>query len=340
MRRRALIVPLAATALLVAGCGSPGSSGASSSEAMSGGSSSASASAAGAVCAPVAGDQLVVLDDDKGLQNAENVLPAINTALATAHPQVIDVLDAVSATLDTPTLIELNKKVDLDRRTSTEVAAEYLASAGLDKVEKVGDGTAIVVGAPNFSEGATLAAIYADALTAAGFSASAQTIGNRETYLPALEKGDLGVVPEYLASLTTALNAGANGADSPSPASGDVDATLAALTDLGKAAGLTLGAPSQAQDQNTFAVTQAFAEKYKVTTLSELVAACGGGVSLGGPPECPERNYCEAGLNEKYGLVTTFTSLDAGGPLTKAALRQGQVALGLVFSSDADLAAG
>jgi osmoprotectant transport system substrate-binding protein len=336
MRRRALIVPLAATALLLAGCGSPGSSGSSGSTSASGGSSSASAG--GQACAPVAGDQLVVLEDDKGLQNAENVLPALNAALVTAHPQVVDVLDALSATLDTATLIDLNKKVDVDRRTSTEVAAEYLASAGLDKVDKVGDGTAIVVGAPNFSEGATLAALYADALTAAGFSATAQTIGNRETYLPALEKGDLGVVPEYLASLTTALNASANGADSPSPASGDVDATMTALTDLGTAAGLAFGAPSQAQDQNTFAVTQAFAEKYQVTTLSELAEACGGGVTLGGPPECPERDYCEVGLTEKYGLSTTFTALDAGGPLTKAALRQGQVALGLVFSSDADLA--
>ena len=36
--------------------------------------------------------------------------------------------------------------------------------------------------------------------------------------------------------------------------------------------------------------------------------------------------------------IAEFTSLDAGGPLTKAALTQGQIALGLVFSSDAALA--
>jgi osmoprotectant transport system substrate-binding protein len=62
---------------------------------------------------------------------------------------------------------------------------------------------------------------------------------------------------------------------------------------------------------------------------------------LGGPPECPERPFCQPGLEETYGLeIGEFVSLDAGGPLTKTALQQGNIALGLVFSSDAALAAG
>lgn len=43
-------------------------------------------------------------------------------------------------------------------------------------------------------------------------------------------------------------------------------------------------------------------------------------------------------LEKTYGLgVTEFTSLDAGGPLTRTALLQGKIAVGLVFSSDAAL---
>ena len=37
---------------------------------------------------------------------------------------------------------------------------------------------------------------------------------------------------------------------------------------------------------------------------------------------------------------TGFKSLDAGGPLTRAAIQQGKVQIGLVFSSDPALAAG
>jgi osmoprotectant transport system substrate-binding protein len=45
------------------------------------------------------------------------------------------------------------------------------------------------------------------------------------------------------------------------------------------------------------------------------------------------------GLEQKYGLkFADFTALDTGGPLTKAAIQQGKVSIGLVFSSDGSLA--
>jgi len=263
----------------------------------------------------------------------------VNAAAAEASPDLLPVLDAVSATLDTQTLIELNRAVDVERRTSSEVAAEFVAAQGLDDQSDVGGGAAVLVGAANFSESATLAEIYAAALDAAGFDASTQTIGNRETYQPALELGDLTVVPEYAGTLTEFLNKKINGADAPAVASSDLEATMTALTELGAQVGLVFGEPAAAQDQNAFAVTVAFAEEHGVRTLSELAEACGG-IVLGGPPECPDRPFCQPGLEGLYGLdVAEFTSLDAGGPLTKAALQQGEITLGLVFSSDAALAA-
>jgi osmoprotectant transport system substrate-binding protein len=79
-----------------------------------------------------------------------------------------------------------------------------------------------------------------------------------------------------------------------------------------------------------------------VTTLSQLADACGdGSLLLGGPAECPTRRFCQAGLEERYGLTFgEFREFDAGGPLTKAAIQQGEVSMGLVFSSDAALAQG
>jgi osmoprotectant transport system substrate-binding protein len=336
--RTPLIVPALGLTLLVAACGAPGSSGETSGQ-TSASSTASAAAASGAVCAPVAGTQLVVLTDDKHLQQVDNVVPAINGAFAGNNPDIVSVVDTVSAALDTPTLVGLNKAVDVDRKTSSEVAAQFIKDNGLDSPAQVGNNAKVTVGAPNFSEGATLAAIYADALKAAGFDASAQTIGNRETYLPLLEKGDLTLVPEYLGTLATFLNKAQNGASADPVASGNLEATLTALRSLGANAGLVFGNPSMAQDQNAFAVTKAFADAHSITSLSELAATCGGGVTLGGPPECPQRAFCEPGLEKTYGIhVTEFTSLDAGGPLTKAALQQGKVAVGLVFSSDGSLA--
>ena len=338
MRARPALLPaaLAAAVLLVGACGEPGSSGASSQEPASTGTTTTTAGLA--ACEPVPGPDLVVLEDDLRLQTVDNIIPAVNAAAAEASPGLVDVLDAVSATLDTDVLIGLNRAVDVERRTSSEVAAEFVTEQGLDQQEQVGGGASVTVGAANFSESATLAEIYAGALRAAGFDAQVQTIGNRETYEPALESGDLTVVPEYVGTLTEFLNSTINGPDPEPLASPDLEATTAALTDLGAQRGLVFGTPSAAQDQNAFAVTTGFAEEYGVTTLSELAEACGG-ITLGGPPECPERAFCQPGLEEVYGLeIDEFISLDAGGPLTKAALQQGQVVLGLVFSSDGSLA--
>ena len=61
---------------------------------------------------------------------------------------------------------------------------------------------------------------------------------------------------------------------------------------------------------------------------------------FGGPPECPERPFCQPGLEDTYGLTfESFSALDAGGPLSKTALKQGKVSLALIFSSDAALGA-
>ncbi|MEU1846384.1 glycine betaine ABC transporter substrate-binding protein [Micromonospora sediminicola] len=317
-----------AAATLLTGCGDAGSSGTDAPE----------AGASGAGCAPVAGDQLVVLTDDKKLQNTDNVLPAINKKAAT--PQLVAALDKVSAKLDTPKLIQLNRAVDVDRKTPQVAAQEFAAANGVtDGIEK-GPGGQVTVGAGNFSESQTVAELYKIALTAAGYQVKVQTIGNRELYEPALEKGQVQVVPEYAATMAEFLNTKANGKDAQPVSSPELEKTVAALKTEGDKAGLVFGQPSQAQDQNAFAVTKAFAEKYGLSTLSDLAAKCSGQATvLAGPPECPQRPKCQAGLVQVYDFKAgSFSSLDAGGPQTKNALKTGAASVGLVFSSDAALA--
>lgn len=63
-------------------------------------------------------------------------------------------------------------------------------------------------------------------------------------------------------------------------------------------------------------------------------------MTLGGPPECPSRPFCQQGLQKTYGLTfKSFKSLDAGGPLSKAALEKGDVDVALIFTSDGVIAA-
>ncbi|TFV64129.1 glycine/betaine ABC transporter substrate-binding protein [Geodermatophilus sp. DF01-2] len=336
MRSRArTLAPLAVAGVLLTAtaCGESGSSGTGGGQAADGG-------ASGDACAPVAGEQLVVLEDDQQLQNADNVIPAVNMATAQANPALIPVLDAVSAALTTEELIELNAAVDVERQSAEDVAAawveENIDTAALEQ----GSGP-IAVGGANFTESTVLANIYADVLTAAGFDASVREVGNRELYLPALISGsEIQVFPEYLSTVTEFLNRQVNGPEVETVASGDVQETLSALRPLAEQAGLVFGEPSEAADQNAFAVTQAFADQLGVSTLSELADACGdGSLILGGPAECPERPYCQPGLEETYGLqFDSFRELDTGGPLTKAALQQGEISIGLVFSSDGALA--
>lgn len=317
-----------AAAGFLTGCGDAGSSGTDAPQ----------AAASGAGCAPVAGEQLVVLDDDKKLQNTDNIIPAIHAKTAT--PQLVAALDKVSAALDTPKLIALNKAVDVDRKTPKVAAEEFANANNLTAGIAKGPGGQIVVGAANFSESQTLGELYAIVLTAAGYQVKVQQIGSRELYEPALEKGEIQVVPEYAATLAEFLNTRTNGQNAPAVSSPDLDKTVTALRAAGEKAGLTFGAPSAAQDQNAFAVTKAFADKYGVTTLTQLAEKCSGADTvLAGPPECPQRPKCQAGLVEVYDFKAgSFSSLDAGGPQTKNALKTGTASVGLVFSSDAALA--
>ena len=334
MRARIRTIPLAALAALAlaltAACGESGSSG-------TGGGGEGSGEASGASCAPVAGDQLVVLEDDEELQNADNIIAAVNAAAAQANPALLPALDAVSAALTTDELVAMNAAVDVERESADDVAAAWIEENGVTDGLEQGSGP-IAVGGSNFTESTILATVYAQVLGAAGFDATVQEVGNRELYLPALQRGEIQVFPEYLSTATEFLD----GDEANQVASGDVDATVEALMPLAEASGLVFGEPSEAADQNAFAVSQAFADELGVSTLSELAEACGdGSLILGGPGECPERPFCQPGLEETYGLeFESFRELDAGGPLTKAAIQQGEVSIGLVFSSDGALAQG
>jgi len=313
--RRTTSAVLLSTVLLAAACGGSDNGGGSSKNEST------------------ADSKIVVLQDDKHLQTVDNIIPVVRTAVA--KPPLTDALNKVSAALTTAKLIELNRDVDLERKDPDEVAKSFVADESLSGGS--GGSGKITVAVANFSENQILGNIYAEVLKSAGYSATVKQLTNREVYEPALEKGQLDVVPEYVGTLTEFLNKKANGPNAPAKASSDTAATVTALRALAEPRGLTVLEPAEAQDVNAFAVTKKFADKHNFKTLSDL-AKYDGNLVLGGPPECPTRPFCRPGLEKTYGLkFSGFRSLDAGGPLSKQALKQGKVQVALIFSSDASI---
>ena len=186
----------------------------------------------------------------------------------------------------------------------------------------------------NFAESSILANIYGRALKQRGYAIAYKlNLGNREVVEPALEKGAADLYPGYAATELEFVNGGKG------EASSDVNATMSKLNSYLSTRGLRALQPSHAVNTNGFAVTRATADRYHLKRTSDLLPVAGS-MTLGGPPECTSRPFCQPGLQKIYGLsFKSFTALDAGGPISKAALEKGAVDVALIFTSDGVIAA-
>ena len=190
----------------------------------------------------------------------------------------------------------------------------------------------LTIGGFNFPESSILAQIYGQALQHAGYTINFKpNLGTREVVAPAVQSGQIDLYPGYAATDLEYWNHKAK------EASGDVAATTSKLNSHLDPLGLVALNPSQAVDQNAFAVTKATQQKYNLTKLSDL-APIGDQLVLGAGPECPTRPFCLPGLMTTYGIhFKDFKALDTDGPATRAAFKNGTIQVGLVFSSDGDL---
>lgn len=200
-----------------------------------------------------------------------------------------------------------------------------------------GDGHQLTVGSAGFTESDLLAQMYALLLNQAGYKTSLLTVANRELYEPALESGQIDVVPEYAATFADWLNAKTNGADATPVGSPDLDATMTALRRLATPRGLTVLDPGRAVDQNAFAVSASYARQHDLKTLSDL-GAPGLEVRLAAGDECVQRPYCEPGLRKTYGIdVTGVDPKGVGTTQAKRVVQSGQDQMVLTTTTDATL---
>ncbi len=198
----------------------------------------------------------------------------------------------------------------------------------------------LTVGGANFTEMTIMQEMYRLLLEDAGYTVDIQAADNREIYEPALESGEIDVIPEYAATMAEFLNAKKNGPDAPSSApiaTVDAQETVEAMRPIAEEYGLAILEPAEAASQNGFAVTQEFADANDVTTLSDL-AALGEPVVLAAVEECPDRPFCQPGLESVYGLqIGEILPLGFSSPQTKEAVANGSADLGLVGTTDGTL---
>ena len=189
----------------------------------------------------------------------------------------------------------------------------------------------IRVGSEQFPENQLLGEIYAQALEAKGIKVERKfSIGSRETYYPALRDGSIDVIADYNGNLLLFVKTDAT-QSSPT----DVLAALKAALPPD----LTVLDQAEAQNKDAFTVTRATAQKYNATTIEDIVPYCGE-ITFGGPSQFQERAYGVAGMKKNYNCTfKDFKALDTGGPLTVAALKNGDIQGADLFTTDPALPA-
>ena len=80
----------------------------------------------------IADEGWVLLEDDKGMLAADNVVPVLSDELVDAYgDDLLQLLDEISAAIDTETLAEMNARFEIDKDDADAIAEEFIADAGL-----------------------------------------------------------------------------------------------------------------------------------------------------------------------------------------------------------------
>ncbi|TFV83395.1 ABC transporter substrate-binding protein [Blastococcus sp. CT_GayMR16] len=205
-------------------------------------------------------------------------------------------------------------------------------SCGAGDPEPGAQETSLRFASYDFTENQILVELYAEAARRAGIPVSVQHgVGTREVVLPALQQGVVDVVVDYLGTALTFSRPSTQ--ELPRVPEEMHDVLQQTLGDRG----VEVLESAQAQDQNGFAVTTAFAAENGVGKLSEL-APLTSRLTFGGPPECPDRPFCLPGLRDTYGLDFGQVRAMPSRPATVEALVAGEIDVGLLETTDARLA--
>ena len=98
--------------------------------------------------------------------------------------------------------------------------------------------------------------------------------------------------------------------------------------------GLNVLDQSPATDQDSYVITQEFADEWGIENVEDLSKVTDP-MTLGANSEAESRPNGPKGLEETYGIEVGFAPIeDSGGPLTVKALKDGDVQLAIIYTAD------
>src|SRR5699024_6506226 len=206
-----------------------------------------------------------------------------------------------------------------------------LEEEGADTDNSQASEDAIVIGSQDYYSNEIIAEAYAQALENAGYEVDRQfRIGQREAYLPEIEAGDIDLFPEYSGPVLQYWEP-----DTEARLPDDVYAELEeAAPD-----GLNVLEQSPATDQDSYVVTQEFADEWDLETVEDLDKVTEP-LTLGANSEAESRPNGPEGLAETYAIEVGFSPIeDSGGPLTVKELQDGDVQMAIIYTADPSIEA-
>jgi osmoprotectant transport system substrate-binding protein len=201
------------------------------------------------------------------------------------------------------------------------------SSSQIQKNDK-NSSTKLTIGSKNFTEQKVLGEIYAQALSAAGYSVSTElNLGDEKTALKALEGGDISAYPEYTGTALLSFF----GYQADKLPSDETEAFDLAKEGFAKK-DLTALPPTPFVSSNEVGVTKETADKLGLKKISDLEGKSQD-LTLYGTPECRQRLDCLLGLEKVYGLkFKKFVPVDIA--LRHEVLKKGQADVSIVFTTD------
>ncbi|WP_301195396.1 ABC transporter substrate-binding protein [Corynebacterium stationis] len=211
----------------------------------------------------------------------------------------------------------------------TVTSAFVLTACGTDSSPLEDDVTnddTIVIGSQDYYSNEIIAETYAQALENAGYDVDRQfRIGQREAYLPEIEAGEIDLFPEYSGPVLQYWE--------PDTEARLPDDVFAALEEAAPE-GLNVLDQSPATDQDSYVITQEFADEWGIENVEDLDKVTEP-MTLGANSEAESRPNGPKGLEETYGIEVGFAPIeDSGGPLTVKALKDDDVQLAIIYTAD------
>jgi osmoprotectant transport system substrate-binding protein len=226
-------------------------------------------------------------------------------------------------------------RVALAAATALGVAAALTGCSSGDPLSSgssaSSDSKTIVIGSQQYYSNEIIAELYAQVLEKDGFTVERNfNIGQREVYIPQLEKGAIDVMPEYSGNLLQYFDK-----ESTAKTADQIDEGL----EKALPKGLRVLDEAEATDQDSYTVTKQFSEENDVTSLADLKNV-EEKLTVGANSEFQKRPYGPEGLKSVYGVDVDFKAVeDSGGALTVKALKDGTVQLADIYSADPSIKA-